>query len=144
MQHAAGVQGSALGHGILDLLVQGLCRLARGQRGEGALGFRHRVAGLQPFGTLGQFGNELVIDVFHDDHALVRVAGLAGVVDAVAPSRINDAGYVIGVQDNKWIRAAQLQYGLLQVAAGLLADNGASALRTSQRDTLDPGIGDDG
>ena len=98
MEGSAGVQGGALGHGVLHLLVHCLGCGAGRQWAERTSILRGRVPGNQTVGLLGETGHEIVVDILHDDHALIGVAGLAGVFDPGVPGQLGRCLDVLGVQ----------------------------------------------
>ena len=140
---AAGAQGRALGDGALDLVVQGLRGLA-GRHGKVLVLARvGRVALGVALGDGHHLVHELVVDVIHDDDALVGGAGLAGVVDALVPCFLGGGAHVGRVEDDVRVGAAELEHNLLQVLARGLRDLLASALGAGEGDTLDARVGDD-
>src|SRR5699024_11789181 len=88
-------------------------------------------------------GDEVVVDVVHDDQAFVRVAHLSGVVDAELPGLSGDGGDVRGVEDDHRVDAAEFEHGLLEVLTGLGADGRSGPLGPGQRYSLHARIGDD-
>src|SRR5699024_2841112 len=101
------------------------------------------VARLQSGAQTHELGDEVVVDVVHDDQAFVRVAHLSGVVDAELPSLAGHGGDVGGVEDDHRVDAAELEHGLLEVLTGLSADDRSGPLGPGQRYTLHAGVGDD-
>ena len=114
VQFAAGVQLGAFFHRTLYLVVEFLRSIAGRQWVELALVRVEWIARLVGFCDTHHLVNELVVDIVHDDDALVRGARLTSVVNALFPSDLCCVLDIIRVQYDVWVSTAQLKHALLQ------------------------------